>query len=396
MAPPITWRNVDGPDLTSAARILGQAQQSINGAFDAFGRPIQQAEALVDKNWQAMSNYNTDQFLGRLQQFKTPEELAAAQATGELQRMRDAFGAQINMTQARDATAALPQKLQQAFTQNQAYQDTKTEVGERPVVGQASQLIANKDFKGAREYVASQSGLRDTVKAKLLGDVLAAERAQTVFENGQEDQMFQRNADKRAGQLLAGQLNSMSAAAEASRASTEAARKAALPTMKDAEAILELANRGPNAIIASTAFNGEAWNSEKGRQALTGLVKETGTSAWKLGENPTNFVDKMVNKLVQEGVVTEDKKYLKVGKGTAVYEVPLTAEILRNAIAQDAGFFDPTVNSAAAFVKNSAAGTGMFDQAVAYTNAKKKINDNIAATQEELKKGFTPSAGRRR
>lgn len=62
---PITWRNVDGPDLSSAARILGLAQNSFNTAVDAFSRPVVQQQQTNEQNWQAMKDWNTNQVLNK-------------------------------------------------------------------------------------------------------------------------------------------------------------------------------------------------------------------------------------------------------------------------------------------------------------------------------------------
>lgn len=152
---PITWRNIEAPSLVgvagmaeSARRTFNDAMASLRSGFDEYGEQIQ-------TQWDQGKEANTQNFLDQLAQYKTPEELAAAQAAGDLQRLKAQFGNQIDRDVIRNAeTAAASDLMKRIAAQNQ-YADDKTNRDARPLVDQFNSLIADNKLDEARKFLQS-------------------------------------------------------------------------------------------------------------------------------------------------------------------------------------------------------------------------------------------------
>ncbi len=189
----ITWRNVDAPNLGDPTRTGMLASDSINNAFDILNKQLTTAQAVDGQNWDARKALNTDQYLSRLQSFKTPEEAAAAQA--ELQALRQGFQAQIDMPAVRNAESTLTENLQRRVTTGNAYANSQTDFAEQDTVADLSAKIAAGGSKAFNEGLTAYPNLSARARA-----TLAAAARKADFEN--EDQGFQRNTDRRQQQEL--------------------------------------------------------------------------------------------------------------------------------------------------------------------------------------------------
>lgn len=119
MAGPITWRNVDAPNNVGLLNGMYHSQQnalqgltSLGDAFANFKTERQKAN-LDDFNAQLASRY------------RTPEEMQAAVASGEVDKLRQQFGSYINQNQA----MAAPQARLEALR-------SQTEAGQKYAIGQ--------------------------------------------------------------------------------------------------------------------------------------------------------------------------------------------------------------------------------------------------------------------
>lgn len=135
MAQPITWQNVsDGGAAGNAARPLYYANESINRGFQNLGDLIGSVESNDRKNWIQQKSNNTQEFLDALSKYKTPEELAAAQADGSLDAMRQGYGAQVNRDEVRDAQQNRMNYLRDSILKAQSYDRTQNELAYAPLV----------------------------------------------------------------------------------------------------------------------------------------------------------------------------------------------------------------------------------------------------------------------
>ena len=109
----ITWRNVDAPSFQGVSSMITGAQQSIDSGFNKFNELIKQRESLDTSNLEKMKQNNTQAFLDQLTQYRTPEELQAAQQSGALDQLRQQYGAMVDQAAIRGAEDARYGALQQ-------------------------------------------------------------------------------------------------------------------------------------------------------------------------------------------------------------------------------------------------------------------------------------------
>lgn len=93
MAQPITWQNVNGPNLAEALRPLQAAQNSIGGAFTSLGDILKERTAIEAANAVQTNKNNVQSYLDEVaRQGATPEQLQASIQSGQLEKLRASFG----------------------------------------------------------------------------------------------------------------------------------------------------------------------------------------------------------------------------------------------------------------------------------------------------------------
>ncbi|MCD1628465.1 hypothetical protein [Marinobacter shengliensis] len=110
MSKPITWRtvgsNVAAPNLGAVSDILGQSQQDFNQAFNSLDNLFARRQQIETGNQENQVRLNTDDFEAQLRsRFQTPEQLQAAQQSGELDALRQQYGQYGLDTERTDAAA---------------------------------------------------------------------------------------------------------------------------------------------------------------------------------------------------------------------------------------------------------------------------------------------------
>ena len=152
---PITWRNIEGDHTRGAASLFETASRAFNDGMGNFKGIVDSRNELNQQNWDTQKEINTDQFLDRLAQYKTPEELAAAQQAGQLQALKAQFGGQIDRDAVRDAEANQADVLMRRIAAQNQYADDKTNRDARPLVDQFNSLIADNKLDEARKFLQS-------------------------------------------------------------------------------------------------------------------------------------------------------------------------------------------------------------------------------------------------
>lgn len=156
MAGPITWRNVESDPTRGAAVLFESARRSLNDGFKGFNGIIDSRNEVNQQNWDTQKEVNTDQFLDRLAQYKTPEELAAAQEAGQLQALKAQFGGQIDRDAVRGAEAAQADVLMKRIAAQNQYGDDKINRDARPDAAVFDDLVAAGKLKEAADWKASR------------------------------------------------------------------------------------------------------------------------------------------------------------------------------------------------------------------------------------------------
>jgi len=186
----ITWRNVTGGGSGAAAGVglFRTAGQNINDGFDQFKQALQNEEKTRLDNWDQTKTNNTQNFLDSVAQYKTPEELQAAQAAGELDPTAQ-FGAQIDQAAVRGAADKQGDVLRDRVRSQNTYADESLEREQRGIVDQFQSYVAERDWKGAQgmldNNVYNKEGLLSQTLANAQRSEVEEKHADTNFANSQ-------------------------------------------------------------------------------------------------------------------------------------------------------------------------------------------------------------------
>jgi len=141
---PITWKNVNGPDFEGVSETLGRAGESLTEGVDA----IRQGKDTFEKG---RTDRNTQAFMEQLSRFGSPEELAAAQESGQVANMRSEFGNLIDRDKTdSDAITDRVTGLRQDQTANREYAASEKAFGNRDALNRFNERIAARDMEGAQ------------------------------------------------------------------------------------------------------------------------------------------------------------------------------------------------------------------------------------------------------
>ena len=157
---PITWRNIEGDHTRGAAGIFEVARRAFNDGLGNFKDIFDSKNQVQAENWETQKQVNTDQFLDRLAQFRTPEELAAAQAAGDLQALKAQFGGQIDRDAVRNAETNAAEALMKRITTQNLYGDDTRRRGERDQMDVGRNFLLAKDYGGFDKW-ATENNLLD-------------------------------------------------------------------------------------------------------------------------------------------------------------------------------------------------------------------------------------------
>jgi hypothetical protein len=374
----ITWRNVDAPNFGESARILGMAGDSFNNMFGVLNKQLEKHQAIGEQNWQNTANNNTDAFMGEMRRrYTTPEAYAAAQASGEVDALREQYGAQINVPAARELMYKMPENLQRQAVTQQAFAENRLHEKFKGTIAQALTQTMNGQGKEARTMLA-ESGMPPELQARTLADILATEQQglrstqQTEAHNALMASRKSEDAWRTAQTKSAGQPNK--------------------PDLGDITKMTDARKAPYQERLSNTAFGGDKFDSPKAAESILAMLTSTGTSP--LSGSPAAFTQKLVAKLVGEGVATPDGKVL-VSIGGKSIRVPLTEGLIKKAISDDDGSVtDPSVGGVAANLAAYLKSSQGREQAADYLSNKavlSRIDQEMAAIAQGKSTGELPA-----
>lgn len=184
MANPITWRNLQGDSSTGAAAIMDSARGAFNDGFGALQGVLDKEQATAAANWDNTKQNNTNQLMDKYAGYKTPEELAAAQASGELDALKAQFGNQYDAAAVREMEGGLQQKLIERINAQNQYADDGLLRGQRGAMDEIGGLIADKKYAEARKRLGDNTYLDE---APQYAAIAAGERGDAEFTLGQQE-----------------------------------------------------------------------------------------------------------------------------------------------------------------------------------------------------------------
>lgn len=173
MAEPITWRNVTGGGESARAAMYGinAAGAGLNDGFKAFQDVIAKTAAIDSSNQAAQIEGMKQSFLNTLQSAKTPEELAAAQATVQSQFAALPVAVQAQVRGAEDARRTA---VRSDVNAQQAYDLAQRTTLEAPIRDEAKKLFLEGKGDAGRKLLAENNLLNE---AGILEEGIKAEQA---------------------------------------------------------------------------------------------------------------------------------------------------------------------------------------------------------------------------
>lgn len=170
----ITWRSLTAdPSHAQASNILGAAQNSFGSAFDALQRVLSQREVFQAQQAQQAQEGVKQSYLDQLAGAKTPEELAALQASGGLAEIRARLNP-TNQAAVRGAEDARLTGIRQALTAGQQFDAQQRATAEAPLENLVQGLLARGEFAAAKQVVGTRSMAKE---GSLYKDIASAELA---------------------------------------------------------------------------------------------------------------------------------------------------------------------------------------------------------------------------
>ena len=225
MASPITWQNVTSPSNAGIFRGIEAANTAINSGFDQFNKVLQQRLDSQVAAEAAQSNRAKQNLLDALQGATTPEQLAALQASGQLDQYRQGM-----LSSDRDATRGAADarlaSIRKAFTDQDAFNQAQTAVNDRIPMAAARQAILDGNQEAFNTALGNMSPGAQAILMREQDDrkQLNTERERAT-ENHNEDlrgkefvndlreyqvkgekQKYEDDADLRRGQKLVDKL----------------------------------------------------------------------------------------------------------------------------------------------------------------------------------------------
>lgn len=181
---PITWRNVNGPSLADASRPLEVAQRSLLGGFDAFNNVLKGVESTDTANWQQQKQNNTNDFMNKLYEAQTAEQMNNMNGSGTLNRMLTGFGSQIDQAAARAAMDTRLSTLQDRDVKAIGFKNTMLDDAQQEDVKRIGMLTLT-DPKAAAAELAANPQLRKSLELAQGIDT----RQEVVKKRGWDEEM---------------------------------------------------------------------------------------------------------------------------------------------------------------------------------------------------------------
>lgn len=273
MAGPITWRTVQGASLADAARPLALASDAITGGFDRLGALVEKQQGVnqgfVDRADEAV----TQNFLERLQSAKSPEQIAAMEASGELAAMRASLKPK-QLAQVRGAEDARTAGLMTQITQRTKFQNDQLDQEQAPLRDRIMGLIASNKMAEAVQLFQANPQLRNG--AAILQAITNGERDFEKFGWLRTDEQRKVAGEKDRVEMAPLQRDAVVASTNASNASAQASQSAV--TRSNEEAVVRNLDR------INTQFTTTAGKLSDTTKGVVGSPEGTASLVTNLGK----------------------------------------------------------------------------------------------------------------
>lgn len=300
MGQPITWRNVDAPDLRGSAALMGVAQQGINKGFDQFQNVLQQQQKVDEANWNQIKENNTNELRNQLFAARTPEEAQAIQA--QIMERMNTLGAQVDQNSIRTAMDGRIPLLQQRAKAEIDYNNAMTDAKDEPILKRLHAELLNDPINAVANLEGS--GLSDRGRAAFMDQVrritsenVQNDRGNVRFQFEKED--HKQKQEKFKDDLLTNAAQRGSAAAQAALAKAQAER-ITREIEKEKEPSTSEAQRALKELVANGPMSAGTIDTKEGMAAVVEWVNKNVS-----GDAQKQDILYNVSKRAQEGIVID-------------------------------------------------------------------------------------------
>lgn len=326
MSQPITWRTLMAPTV-DPSRAMESASRSFNGAFTGLQDVLKTRETIDAQNAMVMQENAKNNFLDTIAtRYKTPEQLAAAQASGEIDALRSALAPQARAA-VRGADEQRITALRAQAMQGQEYNDKQQTIKDRPVVNKIlTNLYQGKGDVATKLLSKNPQLLNGAEVQKQVADYMntldVRGREKTRFDWDDESQKW-RVKEEEQKELLRpiavkqanANLASTQAATAASAASAEASRYG-LQQSKDAIETQRRVNTLKTA-LSDNVYRDGVYSDKDAPELLEMMVKN---NIGHDGKERSAIIDRLTKIKEMDLTVTRDGK-----KIAAKVPLPLSA-----------------------------------------------------------------------
>lgn len=208
---PITWRNIQAPNLNQAGNLLESARRSLGSAISGVGQAFQAGQDRIEEGDRLTSN----RFLEDVRrQYDSPEALQEAQASGQIDALRARYqGLDADRT-GMGAIDGLVAKGREQAIATERFEGVRRAERTRNIDTERQRLIMTGDMVGLRAL--NDSGDFDGEGA---AELAADNRGRTLIERDRNDYRFgQEQIDDRFQQYQRGRTVSANESADAAAA----------------------------------------------------------------------------------------------------------------------------------------------------------------------------------
>ena len=161
----ITWKNVGSGGSSSGAgaatNLFEVAKGNTDAAFDNFNKVLSNKQRTDQDNWDTTKDNNTAAFKDMLAGAKSVEELAALEASGQLDASQ--YGSQIDRNVVRDGADQRKDYLRDAFIKQEEFNDVERIAKDAPFLDSIKAHISGADFNNPEVLAQSQTMIADAV-----------------------------------------------------------------------------------------------------------------------------------------------------------------------------------------------------------------------------------------
>ena len=328
MGQPITWRNIEAPDLRGSAALLGVSQSGINKGFEQLQGVLQQQQKVDEANWNQIKDNNTNDLRNQLFAAKTPEEAQAVQA--QIMERMNSLGAQVDQNSIRTALDGRIPLLQQRAKAEIDYNNAMTDAKDDPILKRLYSLALEDPLSAAAEMHGS--GLSDRGRAtlaeqlrKITTENVKDTRETAKFNNDQlmaplDRRVKEANIAQSNAAIVASNAQASLAKAHANKITEDTLRGGSFEQLKEQQEKTQkkLEARRTEG-MSQNGWGSEDFTSPTGRKAVEGALK--GIKDPDIQENIKNELADLATK----GITITDAKGKKV-------KVPLSADLAIAAI----------------------------------------------------------------